>query len=363
MKLQENAINTLRVMSLHTITKAKSGHPGIALGSAPLLFALYSNGAFFYPEKDYLNRDRIVLSAGHVSALFYNIFYCLNYGVSKQDLLAFRQIDSVTSGHPEPHLFGVEAGTGPLGQGIANAVGMAIAEKHMQSKFNMPNAEIINHKVFAFCGDGCLMEGVSQEALSIAGNLKLDNLIVLYDYNHTTIDGYLGLTQSENIVKKYKALNFNVLQVKKGNNYESILKAIKKARTLKGKPTIIIVHTIIGFSSCFENLPKAHGTILTEEQVKEVANKLDVSFNNFEIEATLKNYFLNIHNNQKQHYNNWKQSLKEYQKNYPEKFNELNKYLDKAFQINENELIEFANKNQKQEATRASHSLILYSSP
>ena len=215
MNLPIKAINTLRVFSLHTITNAKSGHSGIALGAAPTLFALYSHGAFFYPQKDFFNRDRIVLSAGHVSALFYNIFYCLNYGISKQDLLNFRTINSITTGHPETKLFGVEASTGPLGQGIANAVGMAIAEKHMQAKFNKPNFELINHKVFAFCGDGCLMEGVSQEALSIAGNLKLDNLIVLYDFNNTTIDGNLNITQTENIEKKYKSMNFNVIKVKK----------------------------------------------------------------------------------------------------------------------------------------------------
>lgn len=358
MNLINKCINTLRVFAIETITNAKSGHPGIALGATPTMFALYSDGAFFYPEKDYFNRDRIVLSAGHVSALLYNIFYCLNYGINKNDLLNFRQINSITTGHPETHLFGVEAGAGPLGQGVANAVGMAIAEKHMQSKFNTSDCEIINHKVFAFCGDGCLMEGVSQEALSIAGNLSLDNLIVVYDFNNTTIDGHLDITQSENIVKKYKAMNFNVLQVKNGNNYNDVLKAINKARKSKGKPTLIIIHSLIGYASCFENMPKAHGTTLSEQEVRQVEQKLNIHFNNFQLEADVQNYFQQIHNKQKQTYESWKEKLKIYQQKYPHKFELLNKYIKNNFEINKDELIKFARTNNAEMATRISNSVI-----
>ena len=259
-KIDELAVATIRSLCIDMTNKAKSGHPGIALGAAPILYTLYTRHLVASNKNPYwINRDRFVLSAGHGSSLLYSVLHLCGYDVSMDDLKAFRQVGSKTPGHPEWKVTpGVDATSGPLGQGIAQAVGLAMAEQMLQSIY--PHGDILcNHYTYALCGDGCLEEGISQEAISIAGFQKLNKLILLYDSNNVTLDGSLELAYKEDIVKRFEAVNWNVLKVDDGNDIEAIDKAIAKAKTSKDKPTLIIVDTIIGYGASNQGTSKVHG--------------------------------------------------------------------------------------------------------
>lgn len=268
-KIDDLAVATIRSLCIDTINKANSGHPGMALGSAPILYTLWTRHLVANPkDPEWANRDRFVLSAGHASALLYTMLHLSGYEVSMDDLKRFRQIDSLTPGHPEYHWTkGVDATSGPLGQGIAQAVGMAMAEESIRA--NYPEGEkIMDHYTYALCGDGCLQEGISQEAISLAGHQKLNKLILFYDANQVTLDGALDLSFSEQVKGRFLASEWDVLEVEDGNDIEAIDKAIIKAKKSKDKPTLIIIHTVIGYGSSKQGTSKVHGSPLGAEDGK-----------------------------------------------------------------------------------------------
>lgn len=278
------AVNTLRALSLDMICKANSGHPGMALSSAPIIYTLFSRHLVSDPKHpNWINRDRFVLSAGHGSALLYSTLHLAGYSVTLDQLKQFRQYQSLTPGHPElGHTPGVDATAGPLGQGIAQAVGMAMAEKHLQ--FIYPEGErLIDHYTYCLCGDGCLQEGVSQEAISLAALFHLNKFILLYDKNDCTLDGPLSNSSIEDTKARFKAAGWNTLEVMDGNDVEAIDKAINLAKTAKERPTIIIVHTIIGYGSPYQNSNVSHGKAFSSKDVSKTKENLSYPYAEFEI--------------------------------------------------------------------------------
>ncbi len=317
MKINQKCINTARVLASEMINRAGSGHTGIALGSAPILYALFKDHYNFYSNK-YINRDRLVLSAGHASALYYAYLHMFGFDVSMEDLKNFRQIGSKTPGHPEVgSTDGVEVSTGPLGQGVANAVGLAIAQKSLAERFNVQKFNIIDNYTYCFVGDGCLMEGVAQEAVSLAGNLKLNKLIVLYDCNEITIDGKLEISNTENCKRKFKAMGWNVITVWNGNNYSCITKAISKAKKSKIKPTIIIFKTHIGYGSIYEGSNKIHGKPLSLEEIDRLKQNLEIE-GDFKIDEDVKEYCLRAHRRAKVEYYKWEKQVILYKNTHPD---------------------------------------------
>ncbi|MHD0397793.1 transketolase [Staphylococcus simulans] len=256
-KRDELAINTIRALSIDAIEKANSGHPGLPMGAAPMAYTLWTRHLNFNPNSnEYFNRDRFILSAGHGSALLYSLLH-LSGSLELEELKQFRQWDSKTPGHPEfRHTQGVEVTTGPLGQGLAMSVGMAMAEDHLAGKFNKPDAEVVNHYTYVLASDGDLMEGISHEAASLAGHLQLDKLIVLYDSNDISLDGDLDKAFSEDVKKRFESYGWNHILVKDGNDLEEINSAIEKAKEQTG-PTMIEVKTVIGYGS--PNKSGTHG--------------------------------------------------------------------------------------------------------
>ncbi|WP_445487997.1 transketolase [Niallia sp. 03133] len=248
--VEQVAINTIRTLSIDAIEKSNSGHPGMPMGTAPMAYTLWAKEMNHNPNNpEWFNRDRFVLSAGHGSMLLYSLLHLFKYGVTIDDLKNFRQWGSNTPGHPEyGHTPGVEATTGPLGQGIAMAVGMAMAERHLAETYNKENYPVVDHYTYSICGDGDLMEGVSAEAASLAGHLKLGRLIVLYDSNDISLDGDLNLSFSENVQKRFESYGWEVIRVEDGNDTKAIQEAIAQAKTSE-EPTLIEVKTVIGYGS------------------------------------------------------------------------------------------------------------------
>lgn len=273
------AINAIRILSADMVQKANSGHPGLPLGSAPMAYELWANHMNHDPKKpDWINRDRFVLSAGHGSALLYSLLHLYGYGdLSIEDLKQFRQWGSLTPGHPEyGHTVGVEATTGPLGAGLGMAVGMALSEAHLAAKFNKPDMKLMDHYTFALCGDGCLMEGISSEVMSLAGTLGLSKLIVLYDSNNISIEGSTDLAFTEDIKKRFEGFGFQVIDVEDGNNVASIGIAIELAKKEAKKPSLIRVKTTIGYGvPAKQGTAAAHGEPLGEENVSALRKSLD----------------------------------------------------------------------------------------
>ena len=292
MNIDQKSIDELRVLSNEMITNAKSGHPGIALGSAPIVYSLYANVLAVNPaDPKNMFRDRFVLSAGHGSSILYSVLYAMGYDISKQDLQSFRSIGSKTPGHPEVDATaGVDASTGPLGQGISNAVGLAIAEKWFEANFNKPDAKLFDSTVYCMSGDGCLMEGISYEALSVAGNLCLDNLVLIYDYNQITIEGKTEITFSENIDKRFDAIGFKVFHVRNGNDANEITKVLLKAKACK-KPSVVVVPTVIGYGTELAGNQKIHGSPLSSEMLENLKKNLMVSKPDFDLSEDVKQNF------------------------------------------------------------------------
>lgn len=282
--LDNLAINALRVVSTSMISKAKSGHPGICLGSAPILHTLFTRHLLIDSSKgNWPNRDRFVLSAGHGSAILYVLLHLSGFDISVSDLQQFRQKDSKTAGHPEyGHTPGVEVTTGPLGQGLATAVGMAISGKYFNAKFNKSDCKLFNYNTYVLCGDGDLQEGLAMEACSLAGHLALNNLIVLYDSNDIQLDGPTSNSCDDNIKMKFEAMNWNYLRVDDGFDVLAIDEAIKKAKENK-KPTIIEVKTIIGYGTSLAGTSSIHGKPLNDEQLASLKDNLDYHYDNFTI--------------------------------------------------------------------------------
>lgn len=270
-QVDDLAINAIRTLSIDAIEKANSGHPGMPMGAAPMAYTLWTKYMNHNPKNpEWFNRDRFVLSAGHGSMLLYSLLHLSGYDLTIEDLKEFRQWGSKTPGHPEyGHTAGIDATTGPLGQGIAMAVGMAMAERHMAAVYNKEKYEIVNHYTYSICGDGDLMEGVSAEAASLAGHLKLGRLVVLYDSNDISLDGDLNRSFSESVAKRFESYGWQYLRVEDGNNVGEISKAIEEAKSDDSRPTLIEVRTIIGYGSPNKSgKSDVHGAPLGADEIK-----------------------------------------------------------------------------------------------
>lgn len=321
--IDQLCVETIRFLAVEGVQKAKSGHPGMPMGMAPAAYTLWTKLMSHNPaDPTWINRDRFVLSAGHGSMLLYSMLHLCGYNMSLDDLKNFRQWGSKTPGHPEfePDL-GIEVTTGPLGQGIANAVGMAIAEKYLASQFNTDDCSVIDYNIFAIAGDGCLQEGVAAEASSLAGHLALDNLVVIYDDNHITIDGKTDISFTENVVQRYKAFGWNVIVVDgDGTDLHAIEKAIKKAKRYKGKPTLIKLRTHIAFGSPNkQDTSGAHGSPLGDDEIKLMKTNFgwdpEKAFN---VPEDAKQHMLKTAEKGKKAQKKWDRLFKKYQKANPE---------------------------------------------
>lgn len=277
-RIDVDAVNALRVLAADEVQKANSGHPGLPLGAAPAAYTVWAYEMKHNPKNyRWENRDRFILSGGHGSALLYALLHLFGYGLTKNDLENFRQLDSLTPGHPEyGHTVGVEATTGPLGAGMGMAVGMAIAEAHLSAVFNRPGYDVVDHYTFVLGGDGCLMEGISSEAFSLAGTLKLSKLIVLYDSNRISIEGSTDIAFTEDVGKRMEAFGFQVLTVEDGNDVDAIRQAIQQAKADKERPSFIVVKTQIG-QGCpaKQGTAAAHGEPLGEQNIQEMKKVFD----------------------------------------------------------------------------------------
>lgn len=318
-KLDELAINTIRFLAVDGVQKANSGHPGMPMGCAPIAYALYSKFMNHNPANpNWLNRDRFVLSAGHGSMLLYSILHLCGYDLPMEELKSFRQWGSITPGHPEYHLTpGVETTTGPLGQGFANAVGMAMAQVHLSARFNKDDIKIIDHFIYGICSDGDLMEGVSHEAASLAGHLKLNKLIFFYDSNSISIDGSTELSFTEDVGKRFEAYGWNVQHIKDGNDLDAIESSIKNAQN-SDKPNIIVTTTQIGFGSPNkQNTSDAHGSPLGDDEVKLTKQNLnwpDDKF--FYVPEEVSEFFSRVKDNGKKAEEKWNNLLEDYKSKY-----------------------------------------------
>ena len=317
------SVNTIRVLSADGIEKAKSGHPGLPLGAAPIAYELFANHMKHNPKNpDWANRDRFILSAGHGSMLLYSLFHLFGYGdLSMDDLKSFRQLDSKTPGHPEyGHTVGVEATTGPLGAGMGMAVGMAMAEAHMASVFNKEGFDIVDHYTFVLGGDGCMMEGISSEAFSLAGTLGLSKLIVFYDSNGISIEGSTDIAFTENVVDRMKAFGFQTIEVEDGNDLAAIGKAIQEAKSDKNRPSFIKINTVIGYGAGKkQGTAGAHGEPLGSEAL--AALKSGFGFNpeeSFKVDADVYENFNKINEKNAKIEEEWNKLFKEYANKYPE---------------------------------------------
>ena len=277
MSIDTTCVNAIRALSADAVQKANSGHPGLPLGSAAMAYELWAHHMTHNPKNSkWANRDRFVLSGGHGSAMLYSLLHLFGYGLTIDDLKNFRQDESKTPGHPEyGWTNGVEATTGPLGAGMAMAVGMAMAEAHLAATFNKPDFNIVDHYTFVLGGDGCMMEGISSEAFSLAGTLGLSKLIVLYDSNKISIEGSTDIAFTENVQARMAAFGFQTLTVEDGNNLEEIGKAIEAAKAEKTKPSFITVKTQIGYGSPKQGSASAHGEPLGVENVVKMKQNLN----------------------------------------------------------------------------------------
>ena len=335
--IDTNCVNSLRVVGAELITKAKSGHPGIVLGAAPIVHTLFTRHINISSnDENWFNRDRFVLSAGHGSTLLYMMLHLSGYGITMNDLLNLRQKGSLTPGHPEyGHTPGVEITTGPLGQGIASAVGMAIAGSYLGAKFNKPDYDIIDHYVYVLCGDGDLQEGISQEAMSLAGHLGLNKLIVLYDSNDVQLDGEVAQANTENTELKAKAMNWNYIKVTDGNDCDEISKAIELAKH-STQPTIIEIKTIIGYGAPNSGESSVHGKPMPEEDVKYLRKFLAYNEPEYTFNDEVKNYYnTNVIKRGNASCDTWNQTVHAYSVLYKEEYNELCGFMYDDFELND----------------------------
>ena len=283
-KIEQTAIDTVRILSVDAVQKANSGHPGMPMGAAPMGHVLWSDIMNYNPKNpNWANRDRFILSAGHGCMLQYSMLHLTGYDITLDDIKNFRQLNSITAGHPEYGLCpGIEVTTGPLGQGFANGVGFAIAQKHLAARYNKPGFELFDYNIYAICSDGDMMEGVTSEAASLAGHLQLGNMIYLYDDNHISIEGTTNIAFTEDVAKRFEAYNWHVQILEDGNDIDAILKAVKNAEAEKFKPSLIKVRTHIGYGSPNKvNSPSAHGSPLGEAEVKLVKENFGFDPNKF----------------------------------------------------------------------------------
>lgn len=321
--IDQLSINTIRALAADTVQKANSGHPGLPLGAAAMAYELWAKHMVHNPaDPQWVNRDRFILSGGHGSSLLYSLLHLFGYGnLSIDDLKNFRQLDSLTPGHPEyGHTVGVEATTGPLGAGMGMAVGMAMAEAHLAATFNKENYNIIDHYTYVLGGDGCMMEGISSEAFSLAGTLGLSKLIVLYDSNNISIEGNTDIAFREDVEKRFQAFGFQTLTVNDGNDPVEIGKAIEEAKADKKRPSLIIVKTKIGYGCPKkEGTPSAHGEPLGVDNIKELKENLGLPVDkDFYVAQEVYDNIKKINENNAKIEEEWNKLRDEYFAKYPE---------------------------------------------
>lgn len=331
MNIDNLTVNTIRVLSMEMVQKANSGHPGLPLGSAPMAYSLWKNCMNHNPKNpEWFNRDRFILAAGHGSALLYSLLHLFNYDVTMEDIKNFRQLGSKTPGHPEfGHTPGVEATSGPLGQGQAMAVGMALAESHLAAKFNKDGYNIVDHYTYVLDGDGSMMEGITNEAASFAGTNKLSKLIVLYDSNNITIEGDTDIAFKENVRERYEALGWDTFLVEDGNDIEKIAATIEEAKKTD-KPALIEIITKIGYGTCKEGSASSHGSPIGEEGIKEFKEKFGLSQEEFFVPEEVKLNMEKVVSEKVEKEEEWNKLYEEYKKAYPELAEELEKSINKT---------------------------------
>ncbi len=354
--IEQKCIDAVRVLSAEAITKANSGHPGICLGAAPVAYTLFSDFMnFSCKNPQWRNHDRFVLSAGHGSMLLYSLLHLFGFAVTKDDIMNFRKFGSKTPGHPEYGVTdGVDCSTGPLGQGIANAVGMALAEEYLAAKFNRTGYNIVNHYTYALCGDGCLEEGISYEACSFAGTQKLGKLILFYDKNDISIEGDTSAAFSENTAMRFAAMGWQVIEVSDANDVKRIRSAICDAQREKNKPSVIICRSVIGYASPLAGSAAVHGSPLTEEQLKKTKDGLNWTEAPFEVPDAVSYHLKRIAEEKCKAETEWKKLLERYAEAYPELKKEYDEYF-RTFSPDKNEKFVA----EKAEATRISGGIIL----
>lgn len=351
------AVNTLRALSVDQIEKANSGHPGLPMGAAPMAYALFAEHLNTDPKKSkWINRDRFLLSAGHGSALLYSLLHLSGYEVSIEDLKDFRQIDSATPGHPEyNHTDGVEATTGPLGQGLAQAVGMALAEKHTASLFNTEKHKVIDHYTYAIVSDGDLMEGISYEACSFAGRQKLGKLIFLYDSNDISLDGELDQAFAEDIRQRFESQGWHYERVEDGRDLTDISRAIKAAKEEDSKPSIIEVKTVIGYGSPNEGTSKVHGAPLGEDAWKITKEYYGYDYGAFEVpEETRAVFQEKVQERGAKARQEWEEKFAAYEADEPELAASLKRAFAHELPENYDSGLELLSVDEKPDATRNS---------
>lgn len=320
--IEEQAINTIRLLSVDAVEAANSGHPGLPMGGAPMAYVLWSKFMKHSPvDPTWTNRDRFVLSAGHGSMLLYSLLHLFGYDLPLEEIKKFRQWGSKTPGHPEyGHTPGVETTTGPLGQGFANAVGMAMAERRLAAEFNRPGYNLVDHYTYVYTGDGCMMEGITSEAASLAGHLKLGRLICLYDDNHITIDGSTEMAFTEDVGKRFEAYNWHVLKVADGNDTEAIAKALTAAKNEEDRPTLIMVRTEIGFGSPNkQGSADAHGAPLGADEVKLTKERLGWPGSPaFHVPAEVRELYDRLRHELEEHKSEWDKLFTRFREEFPE---------------------------------------------
>ncbi len=324
-KIEKQAITAIRVLSAEGVQAANSGHPGLPLGAAPIGYTLFAKHLKFNPKNaNYFDRDRFVLSAGHGSMLLYSLLHVFNTGLLKEDLMNFRQLKSRTPGHPEyGHTPFVETSTGPLGQGVANAVGFAVAEKMLAAKFNKPGLPLVDHYTYVLMGDGCMQEGIENESASIAGNWELNKLIAFYDSNNITIEGNTNITFTEDVAKRHEALGWNVIRVCDGEDIDAISAAITLAKTEKKRPSLIIVNTVIGFGSEKAGSEESHGAPLGQEGVKKLKEKFGWNAKPFEMPAEVVKHYASLTDAMSKNETEWNKTCKAYKAAYPAEYEQF----------------------------------------
>lgn len=332
--IEERVINAIRFLSIDAIERAKSGHPGLPLGAAGIAFVLWDRHLRFNPKNPkWFNRDRFVLSAGHGSMLLYSLLYLTGFDLSIEDIMRFRQLNSITPGHPEYGLTpSVEVTSGPLGQGFGNAVGMAIAESFLASRFNQPDFPIVDHFTYVLASDGDLMEGVSNESASIAGHLGLGKLIVLWDNNGITIDGPTTLTWSEDVLRRFEALGWHTSEVD-GYNLSAIVKALTSAKNLLHKPSLISVKTHIGFGSPKVDTPEVHGSPLGDTAMKETRKRLRWDYPPFQVPDDVLSYMRRHIKKGIELEKKWNETVLRYKEKFPEKWKEFIKTVKGEWEL------------------------------
>ena len=331
--------NTIRALSIDAIQKANSGHPGLPMGMADVASVLFSEYLRFNPDDtQWLNRDRFVLSGGHGSMLLYSLLHLYGFDLSLEEIKNFRQWGSKTPGHPEyKHTPGVETTTGPLGQGLANSVGMAIAESRLSrltrynSKSNTKKSKLIDHYTYVFAGDGDMEEGISHEVCSLAGHLGLDKLIVFYDYNNITIDGKLALSSNDDVRKRFEAYGWEVLEID-GHNYKNIKNGIDKALSIEGKPKLIVTHTVIGYGSPNKaDTSGVHGSPLGIDEIKLTKENLGLPLKEFYVPKEVYGLTKHVVAKNKKEYDKWNSQYEEFSKKHKKKYKLLDKILNKKY--------------------------------